>query len=158
MILIYKRPDVGDGYVGVLTPPQASASWLIAVPLGRDQVREAALLRGVSQADIDEVLTAADIQRFGCVINLRAELEIQAEMQSFGGPMLLCKCGEGYVGFVPPTRYPQRPVPANLKTNWVFTRPIPRNEVADGMYARGHHGQDVWDLISFADEHGWSFG
>lgn len=167
MIFIHNRPneirDLGHllkpGYVGVMTPPQATEVWVIAEHIGRDEVREGAVARGVSPPDIEQVLTVAHDQRFGGIFNLEFEPD-HIDLITFtpDGPKILYRVGDGYVGFAASIESPFYKVPAELRNDWYFTRPISEEEFARGMRARGHYPVDTADMINDAQRVGWAFG
>ena len=71
--------------------------------------------------------------------------------------ILVRKREGGYVGVAVATPYPLRRVPADAQGDWVISKPISQKEFLDGMILRGHHGQDIWDVISEAEETGWGY-
>jgi hypothetical protein len=158
MILIYKRPDLSDGYVGVMTAPHASVTWVISIPQTRTFVRSTALALGVPEPEVDEVLANAEERHFGGALRLREPANVETRQLTYPGFSLLLRSRGGYVGVVTGTPWaPRRRVRGAFRCDWVFARPISQKEVLDGMIARGRHGQDIWGLISAADENGWSY-
>lgn len=68
MILIYKRVDLPDGYVGVATPPHSGKeNWVIAHPISRAEVLNRMLKLGCPGLDVVDALEAADANHFGYV-------------------------------------------------------------------------------------------
>ena len=71
--------------------------------------------------------------------------------------ILVRKRDDGYVDVAQEADYPQGRVPASAKGEWVFSVPITQKEFLDGMILRGHHGQDIWDVIREAEQTGWGY-
>lgn len=158
MILIYRLPTLQDGYVGVMTAPHSSVTWLIHKPQRREVVHMAALALGVPETELDAVLATADSEQFGSALRRREPAIVETRQLTYPGFSLLLKQGERYVGVVTGTPWaPKRRVRGVLRCDWIFARPISKHEVLDGMIVRGHHGQDIWDLISTADKLGWAY-
>jgi len=156
LILVYRFPNHLDGYMAVLTPPQASATLRIAGPHPGAGVRANAIANGANEQVIDRVLHSADGDHFGsCVDALREPETIDVAGRSLNGRSLLLKRGDGYIGAVSGLESPFRRVRAALRSDWLFARPLARKEVLDGMHARGHHAIDIWDLITATDNLGW---
>jgi len=158
VILIYKLPSVPDGYVGVLTAPHTSVTWL-ARSEPRGSLRGVAVSLGVEEAELDAVLKAADRGHFGAAVSRREPATVETRLLTYPGFSLLLKHAGGYVGVVTGTPWaPKRRVRGALRYDWIFTKPITRNEVSDGMYARGHNGIDIVDLLCATDKNGWGYG
>jgi hypothetical protein len=158
LILIYKLPNERDGYVGVMTAPHTSVTWLINKPQSRVSLHTLALALGVEKPELDAVLARADVERFGGALKRREPATVDTRQLTYPGFSLLSKRGGGYVGAVTGNPWaPKRRVRGMLRCDWIFARPISQQEVLDGMIARGRHAQDIWDLVSAADETGWGY-
>jgi hypothetical protein len=72
--------------------------------------------------------------------------------------ILVRRTGEdSYVGVVTPMAKPFRRVPAAAKGDWIFSTPISRTELSEGLWLRGQHNQDVGDVFHELDTTGWSY-
>ncbi len=155
MILIYKRVDLHDGYVGVMTAPHSSVTWLINQPQDRAHIRLMAGALGVKEPELDAVLKSADEKHFGTALKRREPAIVETRQLTYPGLRLLSKCGGGYVGVVTGSPWcAKRRVRGAFRCDWIFARPISRQDVLNGMIARDQAGQDIWDLISATDKNG----
>jgi hypothetical protein len=158
LILIYKLPSIHDGYIGVMTAPHSSVTWLISQPQDRAFIRQVAQALGVQEPELDAVLTSADKEHFGAALKRREPAIVEARQLTYPGFRLLSKCGGGYVGVVTGSPWcAKRRVRGAFRCDWIFARPISRQDVLDGMIARDQPGQDIWDLILATDENGWGY-
>ena len=68
MILVCRRPNAPDAYVGVMTPPHARENLVVPAPITATQFLERAKALGVAESEIRGALEAAAAEHYGGVL------------------------------------------------------------------------------------------